>query len=117
MIDSEWPLLNAAFEAWLSPDNFSMPTAHRSGGWKIFAPNWRRRRRRDRAEKKKDRSPAIAAAIILVVVGVGFFMLPSIMLWLGDISPWLGGVFGVVFVLGFFLIFWLRARHQRKRGL
>ncbi|KAA0701058.1 N-acetyltransferase [Neorhizobium sp. P12A] len=22
MIDSEWPLLNAAFEAWLSPDNF-----------------------------------------------------------------------------------------------
>ena len=23
MIDSEWPLLNAAFEAWLSPDNFA----------------------------------------------------------------------------------------------
>jgi len=63
----------------------------------------------------KERSPAIAAAIILVVVGIGFFVLPSIMLWLGDISPWLAAAFGTLFVLGFFLIFWLRARHQRRR--
>lgn len=67
--------------------------------------------------QNKEKSPAIAAAIILVVAGLGFFLLPSIMLKLGDISPWLAGVFGVVFVLGFFLIFWLRARYQRKRGL
>lgn len=67
--------------------------------------------------EKKDRSPAIAAAIILVVVGFGFFILPTIMLWLGDISPWLAAVVGALFVLGFFLIFWLRARHQRQRGL
>ncbi len=65
----------------------------------------------------KEKSPAIAAAVILTVVGIGFFVLPSIMLRLGDISVWLAGAFGVVFVLGFFLIFWLRARHQRKRGL
>ncbi|WP_018235687.1 hypothetical protein [Ensifer sp. BR816] len=67
--------------------------------------------------EKKDRSPAIAAAIILAVVGIGFFVLPSIMVRLGDISPWLAAGVGALFVLGFFLIFWLRARHQRRRGL
>ncbi|MCK3779170.1 hypothetical protein MZK49_20905 [Ensifer sesbaniae] len=67
--------------------------------------------------QNKEKSPAIAAAIILVVAGLGFFVLPSIMLRLGDISPWLAVAFGVIFVLGFFLLFWLRARYQRKRGL
>lgn len=67
--------------------------------------------------EKKEKSPAIAAAIILAVVGIGFFALPSIMLWLGDISPWLAAGFGALFVLGFFLIFWLRARYQRRKGL
>lgn len=69
------------------------------------------------APEKKERSPAVAAAIILLVVGVGFFILPKIMLWLGDFSPWLAAAFGTLFVLGFFLIFWLRARYQRRRGL
>ncbi|MEI3852972.1 MULTISPECIES: hypothetical protein [Ensifer] len=67
--------------------------------------------------QNKEKSPAIAAAIILVVAGLGFFVLPSIMLKLGDISPWLATAFGVIFVLAFFLVFWLRARYQRKRGL
>ncbi|MBV7519368.1 MULTISPECIES: hypothetical protein [Sinorhizobium/Ensifer group] len=67
--------------------------------------------------QNKEKSPAIAAAIILVVAGLGFFVLPSIMLKLGDISPWLAAAFGVIFVLAFFLLFWLRARYQRKRGL
>ncbi|WVT72792.1 hypothetical protein QM996_14945 [Sinorhizobium chiapasense] len=67
--------------------------------------------------QNKEKSPAIAAAIILVAAGLGFFVLPSIMLKLGDISPWLAVAFGVIFVLGFFLLFWLRARYQRKRGL
>lgn len=67
--------------------------------------------------EKKDRSPAIAAAIILAVVAAGFLALPSIMLSLGDISPWLAAAVGTLFVLGFFLIFWLRARYQRRRGL
>ncbi|WEX77066.1 hypothetical protein PYH37_005431 [Sinorhizobium numidicum] len=69
------------------------------------------------APEKKEKSAAIAAAIILVVIGIGFFALPSIMLKLGEISPWLAAGFAVLFVLGFFLIFWLRARHQRRRGL
>lgn len=67
------------------------------------------------APEKKDRSAVIPAAIILLVVGFGFFFLPNIMLRLGDISPWLAGAFGILCVLGFFLIFWLRARHQRRR--
>ncbi|PDT80686.1 hypothetical protein [Sinorhizobium sp. BJ1] len=67
--------------------------------------------------EKKERSAAIAAAITLAVVGIGFFVLPSIMVRLGDISPWLAAGVGALFVLGFFLIFWLRARHQRRRGL
>ncbi|AWM26592.1 hypothetical protein N181_11165 [Sinorhizobium fredii USDA 205] len=69
------------------------------------------------APEKKERSAAIAAAIILAIVGIGFFVLPSIMVRLGDISPWLAAGVGAIFVLGFFLIFWLRARHQRRRGL
>ena len=32
-------------------------------------------------------------------------------------SPWLAAAFGALFVLAFFLIFWLRARYQRGRGL
>ena len=53
------------------------------------------------APEKKDRSPAIAAAIILVVVGFGFFILPKIMLSLGDISPWLASdVAGAAGTLG-----------------
>ncbi|WP_331372261.1 hypothetical protein [Sinorhizobium chiapasense] len=66
--------------------------------------------------EKKERSAAIAAAVILAAVAVGFFALPSMMLWLGDISPWLAAAFGALFVLGFFLIFWLRARYQHRRG-
>lgn len=67
--------------------------------------------------KDKERSPAIAAAVILLVIGFGFFLLPKAMIWIGNFSPWLAAVFGTLCVLAFFLIFWLRARHQRKRGL
>ncbi|WP_419908555.1 hypothetical protein [Hoeflea sp.] len=61
------------------------------------------------------RSSAIAAAIILVVVAVLFLAMPRIVLALGDISPWLGYGVTVLFILGFFAIFWLRARYQRHR--
>ena len=60
------------------------------------------------------KSPAIAAAIILAAVAIIFLLMPRIVLALGDISPWLGYGVTVVFVLGFFAIFWLRARHQRR---
>ena len=60
-------------------------------------------------------SAAIAALLILLGTGVAFYFLPRVMIALGDVSPWLAGAFGALLVLGFFLLFWLRARYQRKR--
>ena len=60
------------------------------------------------------KSQAIAAAIILVGFGLLFFLMPNIMLWLGGFSPVVAAIFGVLCVLAFFLVFWLRARQQRK---
>ena len=67
------------------------------------------------ADQQKPRSPALAAGIIMLSVGLLFFLMPKIMLWLGDYSPWLAAVFGTLAVLAFFLIFWLRARFQRNK--
>ena len=67
------------------------------------------------SEDGKGKSAAIAALVILLGTGVVFYFLPRIMIALGDVSPWLAGVFGALLVLGFFLLFWLRARYQRNR--
>lgn len=61
------------------------------------------------------RSPAIAAAIIMIGFMLLFLAMPQIMIWLGGFSPWLAVAFGLLAVLSFFLVFWLRARHQRGR--
>jgi len=58
--------------------------------------------------------PAIAAAVILIGFGVLAYFVPSIMLALGARSHVAAAIFAVVFVLGFFVIFWLRARSQKK---
>lgn len=63
----------------------------------------------------KGKSAAIAALVILLGTGLVFYFLPRVMIALGDVSPWLAGVFGTLIVLGFFLLFWLRARYQRNR--
>ncbi|AMD58508.1 MULTISPECIES: hypothetical protein [Rhizobium/Agrobacterium group] len=65
---------------------------------------------------RKDWSPAIAAVLIILGFGLIFFIMPKIMLWLGDYSPWLAAAFGTVAVLCFFLLFWLRARYQRRHN-
>ncbi|MFA7415657.1 MAG: hypothetical protein WC048_14335 [Rhizobium sp.] len=62
-----------------------------------------------------NRSSAIAAAIIILGVGIMLFVLPKIVLWIGDYSPVLAAVLGSLVILSFFLIFWLRARYQRRR--
>lgn len=64
----------------------------------------------------KGRSTAIAAILILLGTGVVFYFVPRIMIALGDLSQWLAGAFGAAMVLCFFLLFWLRARYQRKHG-
>ena len=67
------------------------------------------------SEERKGKSAALAALFILLGTGVVFYFLPRVMIALGGVSPWLAGVFGTLIVLGFFLLFWLRARYQRNR--
>ncbi|TCU15855.1 hypothetical protein [Rhizobium sullae] len=64
----------------------------------------------------ESRSQAIAAGIILVGVGLVIYFLPTLVLWIGNYSPALAFVAGAALLLGFFAIFWLRARYQRGRG-
>lgn len=61
------------------------------------------------------KSQAIAAALILVGAGVVLYFMPSLVLWIGNYSPVLAVIVGAVLILGFFWIFWLRARYQRRR--
>ncbi|MGA1803682.1 hypothetical protein [Rhizobium sp. HT1-10] len=65
-------------------------------------------------KKSENRSSAIAAAIILLGAGTVLYLMPNIVLWLGTFSPWLATGFGACVILCFFLIFWLRARYQRR---
>jgi len=63
------------------------------------------------------KSQVIAAAVILVGAALVIYFLPTIVLAIGAYSPALAFVVGAALLLCFFLIFWLRARYQRrKRG-
>lgn len=62
----------------------------------------------------KTRNAAIAAACIMLGFGIVAYLMPNMMLAIGDKSPLAAGIFGVIFVLGFFIVFWLRARSQRR---
>ncbi len=62
-----------------------------------------------------DKRNAVAAAIIMLVFGGGFIVMPKIVLWLGNYSPWLGGLFGALFVMAFFGVFWLRRKYLRRK--
>ena len=63
----------------------------------------------------ESKSQAIAAALILLAVGLVIYFLPTIVLGIGQFSPVLGFVAGAALLLGFFAIFWLRARYQRRK--
>ena len=62
-----------------------------------------------------DKRSALAALAFIIFFGGGFLIMPKIMLWLGSYSPWLGGVFGTLFVLAFFGVFWLRRKYQNRK--
>lgn len=64
----------------------------------------------------KTRHAAVAAAWIMIIFGVAAFFLPKIMLAVGNYSTAAAGVVAVLFVLGFFGVFWLRGRSQRRNG-
>ncbi len=62
----------------------------------------------------ESRNAAIAAFIIMLAFGLGAFYLPTIMLALGSLSTAAAGIFGVLFVVAFFAVFWLRGRFRDK---
>ncbi|MBT1158752.1 hypothetical protein J1C56_24575 [Aminobacter anthyllidis] len=64
----------------------------------------------------KTRHAAVAAAWIMIIFGVAAFYLPKVMLAVGDYSTVAAGVVAVLFVLGFFGVFWLRGRSQRNKN-
>lgn len=61
-----------------------------------------------------NRSSAIAAALILLGATVALMVMPNVVLWIGDYSPVLAAAVGGLVILSFFLVFWLRARYQRR---
>jgi hypothetical protein len=64
---------------------------------------------------QEDKSNALAAALILLGVGALFWVMPKIVLGLGAISPWLGGLAALLFMLSFYIIFWLRNRYLGRK--
>ncbi|MEP7454350.1 hypothetical protein [Phyllobacterium sp. SB3] len=62
----------------------------------------------------KTRNAAIAAACIMLGFGFAAYLMPNMMLAIGGKSPLAAGIFAVIFVIGFFVVFWLRARSQRR---
>lgn len=62
----------------------------------------------------KTRNAAIAAACIMLGFGFVAYWMPTLMLALGERSTLAAGIFAVVFVAGFFFVFWLRARKQHE---
>lgn len=60
----------------------------------------------------ENKSAALAALSIMLLFGVTAYYLPTIMLVIGHFSPILAGIFAVLFVAAFFLVFWLRGRNR-----
>ncbi len=65
---------------------------------------------------RQERSPALAAAIIVIGFALVLLALPTVVLWIGDYSPVLAAAVGTIGIMSFFIVLWLRARHQRRRG-
>ncbi len=63
----------------------------------------------------QDKRSALAAGVFLLVFGVLFWFMPKIVLALGEISPWLGGLAALLFMLSFYIVFWLRGRFLRRK--
>ena len=65
--------------------------------------------------ESEDRGGAlIAAALIMVVTVAGWFAMPKIMQLVSGGGPFVGVAVAILFMLSFFAVLWLRARHQRR---
>ena len=58
--------------------------------------------------------PLVAAALIMIVFGGGWFLMPRIMLMVSGGGPVTGALVAIAFMVAFFAVLWLRARHQRR---
>ena len=58
----------------------------------------------------------LAAFLILGGFGLAAYFMPSIMLAVGEFSQLAAAVLAILFVLGFFGVFWLRARWQKREN-
>ncbi|MFK0687825.1 hypothetical protein ACFX5Q_06410 [Mesorhizobium sp. IMUNJ 23033] len=63
------------------------------------------------------RNALIAAAWIMLLFGLAAYWLPTVMLAVGSVSTVLAVVVAAIFLLALFVVFWLRGRSQRKKGL
>ncbi len=63
------------------------------------------------------RNAAIAALCIFLLFGIAAYWLPTVMLAVGSVSTVLAGVVAAVFMVALFVVFWLRGRSQRRKGL
>ena len=61
------------------------------------------------------RGALVAAAIILAAVCAGWVLMPRLMLMVSGGGPFIGALVAVLFILAFFAVLWLRARHQRRK--
>ncbi|PBB36256.1 hypothetical protein EOA60_07780 [Mesorhizobium sp. M1A.F.Ca.IN.020.06.1.1] len=66
---------------------------------------------------RETRNAAIAAAWILLLFGLAAYFLPTIMLAACKVSTVLAVVIAALFMVGLFVVLWLRGRSQRKKGL
>lgn len=59
---------------------------------------------------KDTRNAAIAAACIMLGFGFVAYMMPTIMIAVGNYSTIVAGAIAIAFVGAFFVVFWLRGR-------
>ncbi|MBN9038247.1 MAG: hypothetical protein J0H53_19465 [Rhizobiales bacterium] len=87
----------------------------RASGRQILAQFVAGGRRRLGKIERKDRNALIASACIMAVFATAPLYLSTVMIAIGSFSTGAAGGFPVLFVAAFFLLFWLRARYQKKR--
>ena len=64
----------------------------------------------------ENRGAIIAAALIILGTVAGWLLMPKIMLLASGGGPLAGVAIAILFMLAFFAVLWLRARHQRRTG-
>ncbi len=63
----------------------------------------------------EDKRAALAAALFIAFVALGLWLMPSIMIGVGErVSPLAGALIALIFIVAPFGVLWLRARAQRR---